>query len=355
MTRDPVDLLSERRAAPARPENHVSSVPASPLLAVDVYPPQVMADLRRVESKLEAIASSSSEPRLSEITLYLIGSGGKRVRPLAALLVFHACAAAGRSDRRDDMADVATALELIHSATLLHDDIIDGSDQRRGRESALRRFGLADTLVTGDFVFSRAFELCAPFEECVVRWASEACIRLTEGEMLQGRLRHDAGVTIDDYLEIISRKTASLFRVGARVAAYLAGVRPDLQDLAAESGHHIGMAFQMIDDLLDVSGQASLTGKPTATDLRDGNPSLPIVLALPRDAEVRRLFGKSTLGEDEIARVIDRIHAIGVLREVQELAEAQLAEALERMHALPDSPEREALITLAAGITRRSS
>jgi octaprenyl-diphosphate synthase len=332
----------------------VSLLSVSPSAAVDAYPPPVTADLRRVESKLDAIAHSSREPRLSEITSYLIGAGGKRVRPLAALLVYHACVAAGAPDRRDDMADVATALELIHSATLLHDDIIDGSDQRRGRQSCLRRFGLADTLVAGDFIFSRAFELCAPFEECVVRWASEACISLTEGEVLQGRLRSDSSVTMDDYLEIISRKTASLFRVGARVASYLAGVPHELQDVAAESGHHIGMAFQMIDDLLDVVGESEVTGKPTAADVRDGNPSLPIVLALPRDAEVRDLFVKPELSEDEIARLVERIHATGVLTEVQDLADAQLAEALSRLEVFPVSPARDALITLSRGITRRS-
>lgn len=332
----------------------MSLISASPLLAVDDYPPQVAADLRRVESKLEAIAHSSREARLSEITLYLIGAGGKRVRPLAALLVYHACAPAGRFDRRDDMTDVATALELIHSATLLHDDIIDGSDQRRGRQSALRRFGLADTLVAGDFVFSRAFELCAPFEECVVRWASEACISLTEGEVLQGRLRSDPTVTADDYLEIISRKTASLFRVGARVAAYLAGVPRELQDVAAEAGQHIGMAFQMIDDLLDVVGESAVTGKPTAADFRDGNPSLPIVLALPRDAEVRRLFANPDLSEADIASVVQRIHDSGVLRDVQELADAQLSRALAHLELLPASAARDALITLARSITQRS-
>jgi geranylgeranyl pyrophosphate synthase len=335
-------------------ECDVRSVPASPFLAADVYPAEVSADLERVEEKLSAIARSSRERRLTEITEHLIGAGGKRVRPLAALLVFHACTPPGQSRRRKDMADVATALELIHSATLLHDDIIDGSDRRRGKESAVHRFGIADTLVAGDFVFSRAFELCAPFEECVVRWAADACICLTEGEMLQGRFRRNPAVTVDDYLEIIDRKTASLFRVGARVAAYLAEPSGAIQEHAARAGHHIGMAFQMVDDLLDVSGESSVTGKPTAADLRDGNPSLPVVLALSSDPDIRDLFGKSTLTEQEIALTLEKIRATGALRRVQARAESQIAEALGHLEALPATPARDALMMLARRVGSRS-
>jgi octaprenyl-diphosphate synthase len=323
---------------------------------VPTEPPSLLiaADLERVEAKLEA-AVRSREPRLTDVALHLIGAGGKRVRPMVALLVFRAAEPAGRSGRLDDMIDVAAALELIHSATLLHDDIIDASDRRRGRESALRRFGLADTLVAGDFVFSRAFEICARFEETVVQWAADACIALTEGEVMQGRLRRDPGVAVTDYLEIIARKTASLFRQGSRVAAYLAGADEPLQQAAAEGGHHIGMAFQMIDDLLDVVGNASITGKPTGADLREGNPSLPIVLALPRDAELRRLFVKSDLDEREVERALARIRASGVLATVRSQAEGHVARALERLRSLPETGARVALEAIAQDLTGRAA
>lgn len=327
---------------------------ASPSPVLDVYPSVVADDLERVEGKLARVLSSSREPRLTEITHYLIDAGGKRIRPMAALLVFHACVPPGQRGRHDDMMDVATALELIHSATLLHDDIIDGSDRRRGRQSALQRFGMADTLVAGDFVFSRAFELCARFEEQIVRWASDACVSLTEGEMLQGRLRHNPRVTVEDYLEIIARKTASLFELGARSAAYLAGADKALQNLTAEIGHHIGMAFQMIDDLLDVVGQSSVTGKPTSADLRDGNPSLPIVLALQRDPEVRDLFSKSKLNEAEIAHTLKCIQASGVLGLVRTEADTHVTKAIQRIRLLPNADAREPLASLAQRITKRS-
>src|SRR5262245_25022879 len=194
-------------------------------------PSAVQDDLARVEDRLAAELTSREE-RLEEIAGHLVRAGGKRVRPLVVLLVFHATAVAGRA-RRDDAVEAAVALELIHSATLLHDDIIDGGETRRGRPSALARFGVADTLVAGDFLFSRAFALCARFEAEVVRWAAEACVRLTEGEVLQGRLRHDPRVTLEDYVEIIERKTASLFAAGARTAAHLAGAPPPLVDAMA--------------------------------------------------------------------------------------------------------------------------
>ncbi len=321
--------------------------------STDGHSPVVFGDLERVEARLRGIAHSSREPRLTEITQHLIGAGGKRIRPTAALLVFHACGAPGRPGRRDDMTDVATALELIHSATLLHDDIIDGSDLRRGRESALRRFGMADTLVAGDFVFSQAFALCARFEERIVRWAADACIRLTEGEMLQGRLRRDPNVTVGDYDEIIARKTASLFEVGGRAAAYLANADDGVQSVAAELGHHIGMAFQIIDDLLDVDGASTATGKPAAADLRDGNPSLPIVLAMQHDPDVRTLFAKPTLDESEIAQIIERIRRSGALATVRARAEAHIGLALDRIMHLPNREMRDPLRRLAERVLTR--
>ena len=177
----------------------------------------VATELKYVEERLEELLGSE-EQLLSDIGHYLICAGGKRARPAVALMVFRACG--GKSV--EDIVDIATALELIHSASLLHDDIIDGAETRRGKESALHRFGLAETLVAGDFLFGRAFALCGRFEEKVIKWATDACISLTEGEVLQGSLRHDPRVPREDYLQIIQRKTAALFTQGARMGAHLA-------------------------------------------------------------------------------------------------------------------------------------
>jgi octaprenyl-diphosphate synthase len=314
-------------------------------------PPAVHDDLARVEGRL-LTEIGSREARLEEIAHHLVGAGGKRVRPLVVLLVFHATAAPDRA-RRDDVIEAAVALELIHSATLLHDDIIDGGETRRGRPSALARFGLADTLVAGDFLFSRAFALCARFEAEVVRWAAEACIGLTEGEVLQGRRRRDPTVSVADYDEIILRKTASLFAVGARTAAHLAGAEPVVVEAMAACGRHVGLAFQMHDDLLDVEGQPAVTGKPRGIDLRDGNPSLPIVLALGRDAELQRLFRTPGLPPAEVERGLARIRRSGVLPVVAARAREEMAQAMASIEALPASPARSALHAFAHTLAER--
>ncbi len=316
-----------------------------------VIPAAVQDDLARVEERLVAELTSREE-RLQEIAHHLIQAGGKRVRPLVVLLVFHATAGGSRP-RRDDAVEAAVALELIHSATLLHDDIIDGGETRRGRPSALARFGLADTLVTGDFLFCRAFALCSRFEADVVRWAAEACVSLTEGEVLQGRRRRDPSVTVADYDEIILRKTASLFAAGARTAARLAGADPAIVEAMAACGQHVGLAFQMRDDLLDVEGDPAETGKPRGIDLRDGNPSLPIVLAIGRDPEVARLFARADLSQGDLELGLARIRRAGVLGVVAERAAAQLDGALAIIKSLPDSPARMALLELAQTLVDR--
>jgi octaprenyl-diphosphate synthase len=323
---------------------------ASPLR----LPEAVEADLGRVEARLgEEIASR--EDRLHAIAAHLVQAGGKRIRPAVVLLVFHAAGGDGPFPRRDDAIEAAVALELIHSATLLHDDIIDGGETRRGRPSALATYGAADTLVAGDFLFSRAFALCARFEAEVVRWAAEACVQLTEGEILQGRLRHDPAVTLDDYVEIIERKTASLFAAGARTAAHLAGAPRALIGAMAACGRQVGLAFQVSDDLLDVEGHPASTGKPCGIDLRDGNPSLPIVLALGRDPELARLFSSPKPSPADVDAGLGRIRRSGVLELVAARAEEHVRAARAEIARLPSSAARAALETLALGLTQRAS
>ena len=314
-------------------------------------PQGVLDDLAMVETRLAA-ELHAREPRLTAIATHLVGAGGKRVRPLVVLLVAHA-ASPGPLARRDDVVEAAVALELIHSATLLHDDIIDGGETRRGKPSALTVFGLGDTLVAGDFLFCRAFALCARFEATVIRWAAEACVSLTEGEILQARFRRNATVTAADYLEIIDRKTASLFATGARTAAHLAGGSPALVETMAACGTHVGRAFQMQDDLLDVESTTAQTGKPRGLDLRDGNPSLPIVLALQEDAEVRRIFGLAAPTPADIETGLARIRRAGVCSIVSTRARDELDAALATIGTLPPSDARTALDVLARSLGDR--
>jgi octaprenyl-diphosphate synthase len=227
-------------------------LPETPAQAVET-------ELAAVESRLLNLLDCR-EDLISEICRYLVAGGGKRVRPTFIMLVYRAC---GGSDKNlHDAVDAAVALELIHSATLLHDDIIDAGKLRRGKPSAFSRFGLGPTLVAGDFLFSRAFELCGRFEERLVKMAAEACIQLTEGEVMEGRFRHNPSVSLADYTKVIELKTASLFSSGGRVAADLAGAAERTVKRMGRLGTAIGLAFQMVDDLLDVIGPEAKIGKP---------------------------------------------------------------------------------------------
>jgi heptaprenyl diphosphate synthase len=251
----------------------------------------VRRDLEAAETKLSQLLDSN-EAIISEICHYLVDAGGKRLRPLFILLVYRACG--GGDEKVDDAIDAAVALELIHSATLLHDDIIDGGLLRRGRPSAFARYGFAPSLVAGDFLFCRAFELCGRFDERLVHTAARACIQLTEGEVMEERMRNSGAATFDDYLAVISRKTASLFAAGGKVAADLAGAEAKTIATMATLGLAVGRAFQMVDDLLDVIGPEEKIGKPVGSDLRAGIISLPVVLGVQHDAEFARNFRAGT-------------------------------------------------------------
>lgn len=329
----------------------MSTARTTPAVSQPAAPATLVGDeLQLVEQRLAELLRSR-EDRLSDIARYLIGSGGKRVRPAVTLLVFRAC---GGSSLRD-IVDVAVALELIHSASLLHDDIIDGSRVRRGRDSARHKFGVAETLVTGDFLFSRAFQICGRFDERLIHWAAEACIALTEGEIMQGRFRRNPAVTYADYFEIITRKTASLFEVGARTAAYLSGADDTVVEAMARCGRHVGVTFQMIDDLLDVTGSEATLGKPVGIDVREGNPSLPVVLALAADGDVRRLFGKSALSEAEVGTVLGRLRHPDVVERGHRLALEHAGIARGALFALPESPYRQYLLTLIDQLVERAA
>ncbi len=332
-----MDRSSTARTAQVRP-----SSPAPAVL--------VAAELELVEQRLVELLRSR-EPRLSDIATYLINAGGKRVRPSVTVLIFRACGGTALND----IVDVAVALELIHSASLLHDDIIDGSSIRRGRDSALLKYGQADTLVTGDFLFSRAFQICGRFEEKLIHWAAEACIALTEGEIMQGRFRHNPAVTFADYREIVERKTASLFAQGARTAAHLAGANEHTVETMAQCGLSVGLTFQMIDDLLDITAHESDLGKPVGLDLRDGNPSLPVVLAMRDDRDIARLFKQPTLSESEFTHLLERLRRPAVIQEGYRLAAEHAGAARAGLEELPTSPYRDSLLSLVDQLLERGS
>jgi octaprenyl-diphosphate synthase len=309
----------------------------------------VSEELELVEQNL-ARAIRSREPGLTEIAAHLILGGGKRVRPVVTLLAFLAF----DGKRTQDIVDIATSIELIHTATLLHDDILDGAETRRGKESAFQKFGLKSTLVAGDFLFIKAFEFAGKFDETVVQWTADACALLTEGEILQGIFNRNKAVTVDDYIEIVRRKTASLFQTGAKVGAYLAGANSALIEAAHCYGLNMGIAFQIIDDILDVVGHLELLGKPTGMDLRDGNPSLPIILSLNiGDAAVYEVFKQARPSEDQISTALEAIKAGPAIPQAKALSRQYAEDALRSLKKFPPSLYRNGLKTLVQLIIDR--
>ena len=310
----------------------------------------VAEELQLVEDNLTR-AIRSRERDLTNISAHLVYSGGKRVRPMVTLLAYLAFG----GERIRDIVDIATAMELIHTATLLHDDIIDGAETRRGKESAYKKFGLKSTLVAGDFLFIKAFEFAGKFDETVVQWTADACTLLTEGEILQGLFNRNRAVTLDDYLEIVKRKTASLFHTGAKVGAYLAGAQSSLVDEAERYGLNMGIAFQMVDDILDVVGHPDLLGKPTGMDLRDGNPALPIILAVMNgDATVREVFDCGKPSEQQILAALAAIKAGPSIQEAKSLSKRYATQALSSVNKLPPSKYRNGLKSLVQLIIDRN-
>ena len=313
------------------------SQPETPAQAVE-------SELQAVESRLLSLLDCN-EALISEICRYLVAGGGKRVRPSFILLVYRACG--GTDKQLRDAVDAAVALELIHSATLLHDDIIDAGKLRRGKPSALSRFGLAPTLVAGDFLFSRAFELCGRFEEHLVKMAAEACIQLTEGEVMEGRLRHNASVSLEDYKKFIGLKTASLFSSGGRVASDLAGASDRVVKRMGRLGTAIGLAFQMVDDVLDIIGPESKIGKPVGSDLRAGIPSLPVVLGVANSPELRELFQSGNGGDGAgFERALELVRAPEVLAASRQKAAEQAAIAHNELTCLKPSLYRDCLAAM---------
>jgi octaprenyl-diphosphate synthase len=324
-------------------KNAETAIATETSASADVATP-VKEELCAAEERLSRLLDSN-ESLISEICHYLVDGGGKRMRPLFILLVYRACG--GPERKVDDAIDAAIALELIHSATLLHDDIIDGGLLRRGKPSAFARYGNAPSLVAGDFLFCRAFELCGRFEERLVRTAAQACIQLTEGEVMEGRMRHNAAATLDDYLAVITRKTASLFAAGGRVAADLAGAPPKLITAMDKLGLALGRAFQMVDDLLDVIGPQERIGKPVGSDLREGIISLPVVLGVQSNSALAHDFCAGMPIEGAaFDRALTMMREPSLLARGRALAAEQVAVARSLLDQLKPSIYRDSLATL---------
>jgi octaprenyl-diphosphate synthase len=313
----------------------------------------VAADLLRVDALIrERLESDVSLVR--QVAGYIVASGGKRMRP--ALLLLASGAAGYRGDSRYLLAAV---VEFIHTATLLHDDVVDESNLRRGRETANAAFGNAASVLVGDFLYSRAFQIMVEAGDMqVMRVLADATNTIAGGEVLQLMGTHDPEVDEYRYLEVIRRKTAKLFEAAARLGGVLARAEKAVENGLADYGMHVGTAFQLVDDVLDYSGDAATIGKSLGDDLAEGKPTLPLIYTLragstAQAAVVRRAIVEG--GRDEFQGVLAAIRACGALEYARAAAQGEAALAAQALAPLPPSNFKDSLLELASfSVTRRS-
>ena len=307
----------------------------------------VAGDLQRVDALIRT-RLDSDVALVRQVAEYLVSAGGKRLRP--ALLLLASGALGHRGENRYELAAV---IEFIHTATLLHDDVVDASDLRRGRQTANAAFGNAAAVLVGDFLYSRAFQMMVGIGDMrVMEVLAEATNTIAGGEVLQLMGTHDPDVDEARYLEVIRRKTAKLFEAAARLGAVLAG-RPELEEGLAEYGRHVGTAFQLIDDVLDYSGDL---GKNVGDDLAEGKPTLPLIYTMrcgspEQAAVVRKAVAEG--GRGDFTRVLEAIRACGALDYARAAAQKEAEIAVRAIKPLAASDYKQSLLELASfSVTR---
>jgi len=293
-------------------------------------------------------------PLVREVAQYIISAGGKRLRPALLLLV---SGALGSSHPHRHT--LAAVVEFIHTATLLHDDVVDESTLRRGRATANQVFGNAASVLVGDFLYSRAFQMMVDVDNMrVMQVLSDATNVIAEGEVLQLMNMHDASINEDDYLRVIRSKTAKLFEASARLAPILAGAGPDIEQACATYGQALGTAFQVIDDVLDYEGDAQELGKNLGDDLREGKVTLPIICALRAASDPQRQLIREAIEHgrlEHLPAIQSIIVSTGALEAARLAAQAEARRALEAARSLPANEHQSALLQLAASLLERRS
>ena len=283
---------------------------------------------------------------IRQIAEYIIGSGGKRLRPMLVVLAAQACGYRGTNH-----ITAATIIEFIHTATLLHDDVVDESDLRRGQESVHSVWGNAASVLVGDFLYSRSFQMMVTVDSMrVMEVLSDATNTIAEGEVEQLLNMHDPEVSEESYFSVIEKKTAKLFEAACQLGAVLAG-RPELEDAMAIFGRELGAAFQVADDVLDYIADADTLGKNIGDDLAEGKPTLPLILSRKHLGPEQQAIIDETIrqgGVDRIGQIVELIHSTGALSESMDVARNRSHAATQAISSLPDSVWKDAMMSLAS-------
>ena len=310
-------------------------------------------DMRQVDAVIQR-RLASNVALIDQIAHYIISAGGKRIRPMLVLLFSRALGFVGR-----ERFELAATVEFIHTATLLHDDVVDESALRRGRRTANALFGNAASVLVGDFVYSRAFQMMVGVDRMrVLEVLADATNVIAEGEVLQLMNMHDPDVSVDDYLRVIRFKTAKLFEASARLGAVLAEADAPIEEACAAFGRSLGTAFQLVDDLLDYEGATEQLGKNVGDDLREGKPTLPLLIAMERGSAAERALIRDAIERGEVARLADVVAVVrstGALVATRDAARREAEQARLALELLPASPHRDALLDLSVRSVERSS
>ena len=305
----------------------------------------IAADMQAVDATIRA-QLHSDVPLVSQIADYIISAGGKRIRPALVLLMANAWRYQGNDHHK-----LAAVIEFIHTATLLHDDVVDESSMRRGRETANALFGNAASVLVGDFVYSRAFQMMVTINNMrVMQILADATNVIAEGEVLQLMNMHDPDVTEERYLQVIRSKTAKLFEAATELGSLIAGAPEEDVAAAAEYGRSLGTAFQLIDDVLDYSGNAEDTGKNVGDDLREGKPTLPLIYLLQHGTAEERDLVRNCIAhgdEEHFEDILAAITGSGALEYTRLKAEQASQRAIMSLQNLAPGEHKEALISLA--------
>jgi octaprenyl-diphosphate synthase len=283
---------------------------------------------------------------VNQVGEYIVNSGGKRLRPALVVLSAHAFAYQGEYHH-----DLAAVVEFIHTATLLHDDVVDESGLRRGRETANALFGNAASVLVGDFLYSRAFQMMVEVGNMrVMQTLADATNVIAEGEVLQLLNCNDADVDVDNYMRVIHYKTAKLFEAAMRLGAILAQTSALDEAAAAKYGMHLGTAFQLIDDVLDYSASEQETGKHLGDDLAEGKPTLPLIYAMKHGSAEQAAVVRDAIEQGDVGKfeeVLQIIHATGALDFTRQQAMREVEIACDAIAGLADSKYKQCLIELA--------
>jgi octaprenyl-diphosphate synthase len=290
---------------------------------------------------------------INQISHYIVSAGGKRIRPTLVLLFANALGFKGA-----ERFELAAIVEFIHTATLLHDDVVDESALRRNRPTANALFGNAASVLVGDFLYSRSFQMMVSINRLrVLDVLADATNVIAEGEVLQLMNMHDPDISVEDYLRVIRYKTAKLFEASARLGAVIADAPTGVEEACASFGRSLGTAFQLVDDLLDYEGATDKLGKNVGDDLREGKPTLPLLIAMQRGTPQQAATIRHAIEHGEVERlseIVEIVRATGAIAATRDAAREEARKAEEQLALLPPSIYRQALLDLCAQSVDRS-